>query len=99
MKHLVQHVGMRTVFIGAPLEDARAILKQAIYLHLQEHHLHKRLQDIEEQLVENPKSEVFDLIREIQSELQQMQATEALIEGFGGWLDEKRDGNNQETIK
>ncbi|VEJ45651.1 DNA primase [Bartonella vinsonii] len=99
MKHLVQHVGMRTVFIGAPIEDARAILKQAIYLHLQEHHLHKRLQDIEEQLVENPKSEVFDLLREIQSELQQMQATEALIKGFGSWLDEKRDGNNQETIK
>ncbi|MCZ2158346.1 DNA primase [Bartonella sp. 220] len=99
MKHLVQHVGMRTVFVGAPLDDARAILKQAIYLHLQEHHLHKRLQDIEEQLVENPKSEVFDLLREIQSELQQMQATEALIEGFGSWLDEKRDGNNQETIK
>ncbi|UTO27926.1 DNA primase [Bartonella harrusi] len=99
MKHLVQHVGMRTVFIGAPIEDARAILKQALYLHLQEHHLHKRLQDIEEQLVENPNSEVFNLLREIKSELQQMQATEALIEGFGSWLDEKIDGNNQDTIK
>ncbi|WP_455479008.1 DNA primase [Bartonella sp. B23] len=99
MKHLVQHVGMRAVFIGAPVEDARAILKQAIYLHLQEHHLHKRLQDIEEQLVKNPKSEIFDLLRETKSELEQTQATEALIEGFGSWLDEKVDGNNKDTIK
>ncbi|UNE53702.1 DNA primase [Bartonella machadoae] len=99
MKHLVQHIGMRSVFIGAPIEDARAILKQALYLHLQEHHLHKRLQDIEEQLVENPNSEVFNLLREIKSELKQTQATEALIEGFGSWLDEKIDGNSQDTIK
>ncbi|WP_139413483.1 DNA primase [Bartonella mastomydis] len=99
MKHLVQNIGMRIIFSGAPIEDARAILKQAVYLHLQEHHLHKRLQDIEEQLVENPKSEVFDLLREIKSELEQMQATEALIEGFGSWLDEKIDGNIQDTIK
>lgn len=99
MKHLVQNIGMRIIFSGAPIEDARAILKQAVYLHLQEYHLHKRLQDIEEQLVENPKSEVFDLLREIKSELEQMQATEALIEGFGSWLDEKIDGNIQDTIK
>ncbi|WP_273758325.1 DNA primase [Bartonella sp. AU55XJBT] len=99
MKHLVQNIGMRIIFAGAPIKDARAILKQAVYLHLQEHHLHKRLQDIEEQLIENPKSEVFDLLREIKSELEQMQATEALIEGFGSWLDEKIDGNIQDTIK
>ncbi|WP_455465630.1 DNA primase [Bartonella sp. B39] len=99
MKHLVQHVGMRAVFIGAPVEDARAILKQAIYLHLQEHHLHKRLQDIEEQLVKNPKSEVFNLLRETKSELERMRETEALIEGFGSWLDEKVDENNKDTIK
>ncbi|EJF86296.1 DNA primase [Candidatus Bartonella washoeensis] len=88
MKNLAQNVGMRTIFAGAPIEDARAVLKQAIYLHLQEHHLHKRLQDIEEQLVENPNSEVFDLLREIKIELEQMQATEALIEGFGSWFNE-----------
>ncbi|WP_019221449.1 DNA primase [Bartonella senegalensis] len=99
MRNLVQNVGMRTVFAGAPIEDARAVLKQAVYLHLQEHHLHKRLQDIEEQLVENPKSEVFDLLREIKIELEQMQATEALIEGFGSWFDEEIDGNKQDKIK
>ncbi|EJF75684.1 DNA primase [Bartonella alsatica] len=99
MRCLVQNIGMRTVFVGAPIEDARAILKQAVYLHLQEYHLHKRLKDIEEQLIENPKSEVFDLLREIKSEIEQMQATEALIEGFGSRLDEKIDGNKQDTIK
>ncbi|WP_208440467.1 DNA primase [Bartonella raoultii] len=99
MKHLVQNIGMRIVFVGAPIEDARAILKQAVYLHLQEYHLHKRLQDIEEQLVKNPSSEIFDLFREVKSDIEQMQATEALIEGFGNWLDEKIDGNKQDTIK
>lgn len=99
MKHLVQNIGMRTIFVGAPIEDARAILKQAIYLHLQEYHLHKRLKDIEEQLVEDPNSEVFELLREVKNELEQMQATEALIEGFGSWLGEKIDGNKQDTIK
>ncbi|KEC54639.1 DNA primase [Bartonella koehlerae] len=99
MKNLVKNIGMRTIFAGAPIEDARTILKQAIYLHLQEYHLHKRLQDIEEQLVENPKSEVFDLLREIKVELEQMQATEALIEGFGSWFDEEIDGNKQDKIK
>ncbi|WP_183228416.1 DNA primase [Bartonella callosciuri] len=99
MKDLVQHVGMGTIVVGVPIEDARAILKQALYLHLQEYHLHKRLQDIEEQLVENPKSEVFDLLREIKNELEQTQATEASIEGFGSWLDEKIEGNKQDMIK
>ncbi|ATP12637.1 DNA primase [Bartonella henselae] len=99
MKNLVKKIGMRTIFYGAPIEDARAILKQAIYLHLQEYHLHKRLQDIEEQLVENPKSEVFDLLCETKIELEQMQATEALIEGFGSWFDEEIDGNKQDKIK
>ncbi|MET3559789.1 DNA primase [Bartonella japonica] len=93
MKSLVQHVGVRTIFIGASVEDARTILKQAIYLHLREYHLHKRLQDIEEQLVENPNSEVFGLLREVKKELEHMQATEALIEGFGSLLDEKIEGN------
>ncbi|WP_336294260.1 DNA primase [Bartonella sp. CB169] len=99
MKSLVQNVGMRTILIGAPVEDARAILKQAIYLHLQEHHLHKRLQDIKEQLLENPDSQIFNLLREIKNELKQTQATEALIEGFGSWLDGKIDENKQDTIK
>lgn len=89
MKNLVQHVGMRTIFVGESVEDARTILKQAIYLHLRKYHLHKRLQDIEEQLIENPNSEVFGLLREVKKELEHMQATEALIEGFGSWLDEK----------
>ncbi|AQX23468.1 DNA primase [Bartonella sp. 114] len=89
--NLVQRVGMRITFGGAPVEDARAVLKQAIYLHLQEHHLHKRLQDIEEELIKNPRDEVFDLLREVKAELERTQATEALIEGFGSWFCEKID--------
>ncbi|WP_455478162.1 DNA primase [Bartonella sp. B10] len=89
MRNLVESIGMRAILIGAPIEDIRTVLKQAIYLHLQEHHLHKRLQDIEAQLVENPNNEVFDLLHEIKIELERMQATEALIEGFGSLFDEK----------
>ncbi|OPB29915.1 DNA primase [Bartonella sp. WD12.1] len=99
MKNLVQSVGMRTTFTKAPIEDARAVLKQAIYLHLREHHLHKRLQDIEEQLMENPNNEVFDLLRETKTELEQMRATEALIEGFGCWFDEETDESEPNKIK
>ncbi|WP_455476463.1 DNA primase [Bartonella sp. B17] len=99
MKNLVKNVGMNIIFAEGPIEDIRTVLKQAVYLHLQEYHLHKRLQDVEEQLVENPKSEVFDLLREIKVELEQMQATEALIEGFGSWFNEKIDGNKQDGIK
>ncbi|WP_332060495.1 DNA primase [Bartonella sp. CB74] len=83
MVNLVQSVGMRTVFSGGDIEDVRTVLKQAIYLHLREHHLHKRLQDIEEQLIKNPDNEVFGLLHEIQVELKQVQAIEALIEKLG----------------
>ncbi|AQX27627.1 MULTISPECIES: DNA primase [unclassified Bartonella] len=86
---LVRKVGMRITFGGASIEDARAVLKQAVYLHLKEHHLHKRLQDIEEQLIKNPRDEVFDLLCETKAELELAQATEALIEGFGSWFCEK----------
>ncbi|AGF74736.1 DNA primase [Bartonella australis AUST/NH1] len=99
IKNLVQNVGMRTASAGAPIEDARTALKQAIYLHLQEHHLHKRLQDVEEQLMKNPNNEVFNLLREVKSELERMQATEALIEGFGCWFDEEADGNKLNKLK
>ncbi len=82
MKSLVQNVGMRIIFTGGSIEGVRAVLKQALYLHLHEYHLHKRLQDIEEQLMENPNSEIFNLLRETKIELEQMQATEALMKDF-----------------
>lgn len=91
MRDLVRNMDMRTVFAGAPIEDARVVLKQALYLYLREHHLNKRLQDIEEQLMENPSTEVFEVFCEIKTELERMKATEALIEGFGRWFDEETD--------
>ncbi|MCZ2204080.1 DNA primase [Bartonella sp. A05] len=91
IKSLVRSTDMRTVFSDISIEDARVVLKQALYLHLLEHHLHKRLQDIEEQLIENPNNEIFDLLRETKIELERARATEALIEGFGCWFDEKTD--------
>ncbi|WP_412059029.1 DNA primase [Bartonella sp. DGB2] len=86
---LVHKLGLRSVFAVAPIEDAREALKQAVHLHLRAHHLHNRLQDIERQLIENPDGEVFSLLREVKKELQQTDATEALIEGFGCWRADK----------
>lgn len=80
---LLQKTGMRSAFVEAPVEDAREALKQAVYLHLRAHNLHKRLRDIETQLLEKPDSEVFTLLRDVKLELERTDAVEALIEGFG----------------
>lgn len=96
---LVQRAGMRSAFVDAPLEDAREALKQAIYLHQRAHNLHKRLRDIEKQLLENPDSDIFTLLRDVKTELDNTEATEALIEGFGTWVSEESNQNDPNTIK
>lgn len=89
---LLQKTGMRSAFAVAPIEDAREALKQAVYLHLRAHNLHKRLRDIEMQLLESSDGDIFTLLRDVKAELEQTEATEALIEGFGRW---KADESNQ----
>ncbi|EJF89154.1 DNA primase [Bartonella tamiae] len=80
---LLHKSGMRSAFEDAPIEDAREALKQAIYLHFRAYNLNERLRDIETQLMENPQSDIFVLLRDIKQELEQAEATQALIEGFG----------------
>jgi len=80
---LVRGIGLRSTLIEASLEDARATFKQALHLHLRSLTLHKQLRDIEAELLENPRSENFTLLREVKAELERTDATQALIEGFG----------------
>jgi len=82
---LVRNVGMRSALAAAPLEDARAALKQALYLHQRARYLHKQLREIETELLNNPDSNIFALLSDVKNELERTNATEALIEGFGLW--------------
>jgi len=79
----MRELGLRSTMMEAPLEDARTTFKQALHLHLRNLTLHKQLRDIEAELLKNPQSENFSLLREVKAELERTDATQALIEGFG----------------
>lgn len=99
IRELLLKTGMRSAFAEAPIEDAREALKQAVYLHLRAHNLHKRLRDIEAQLLEKPDSEIFTLLRDVKTELERTEAVEALIEGFGRWEDNESNQNEPNSNK
>ena len=99
IRDLLLKTGMRSAFAEAPIEDAREALKQAVYLHLRAHNLHKRLRDIEAQLLEKPDSEIFTLLRDVKTELERTEAVEALIEGFGRWEDNESNQNEPNSNK
>ncbi|RCL02762.1 MAG: DNA primase [Candidatus Tokpelaia sp. JSC188] len=82
---LVRNIGMRSAFAVAPIEEARAALKQALHLYKRAHCLHKQLREIETELLENLDSSVFALLSDVKNELERTNATDALIEGFGLW--------------
>lgn len=84
---MIGNAGLRSAQIAAPREDAREALKQALYLYRRTHFLHKQLREIEAELLKNPDIGVFTTLRDVKSELERTNATEALIEGFGQWED------------
>jgi DNA primase len=67
----------------AALEDARDALNQALHLQRSARTLHKELKQAEAALEADPSDENFRHLIEIQAQFQDVQATEALIEGFG----------------
>lgn len=67
----------------AALEDAREAFQQALHLHRSAGFLHKELKAAEHALANEPTEENYRHLVEIQAELRKVQATEALIEGFG----------------
>ncbi|WP_336056908.1 DNA primase [Nitratireductor sp. CH_MIT9313-5] len=64
-------------------EDAREAFLQALHLHHSASFLHKELKAAEMALANEPTEENYRHLVQIQAELRNVQATEALIEGFG----------------
>lgn len=67
----------------AALDDARDAFMQALHLHRSAGFLHKELKAAEMALANDPTDENYRHLVEIQTQLKDVQATEALIEGFG----------------
>ncbi|MER8983029.1 DNA primase [Mesorhizobium sp. M0140] len=67
----------------AALEDARDAFSQALHLQRSARTLHKELKQAEAALATDPTDENYQHLIEIQAQFQDVQATEALIEGFG----------------
>ncbi|MBN7757510.1 DNA primase [Nitratireductor aquimarinus] len=68
---------------NAALDDAREAFAQTLYLHRRAGSLHKELKAAELALANDWNEEDARHLTEIQAELSNLQATEALIEGFG----------------
>ena len=67
----------------AALDDAREAFAQALHLHRSAGTLHKELKAAEMALATEPTDENYRHLVEIQTQFRDVQATEALIEGFG----------------
>lgn len=68
---------------SASLDDARDAFSQALHLHRSARTLHKELKQAESALATDPTDENYRHLIEIQAQFRDVQATEALIEGFG----------------
>ncbi len=68
---------------AAALEDARDAFTQALHLHRSARTLHRELKQAEAALASDPTDENYRHLVEVQAQFRDVQATEALIEGFG----------------
>ena len=68
---------------AAAIEDARDAFTQALHLHRAARTLHKELRQAEAALAIDPTDENYRHLVEVQAQFRDVQATEALIEGFG----------------
>ena len=80
---LLRRARLWTAFEDAALDDARDAFLQALHLHRSAHALHKELRAAEAALATDPTEENYLHLVEIQAQFRDVQATEALIEGFG----------------
>ncbi len=68
---------------NAAIEDARDAFSQALHLHRTARTLHRELKQAEAALASDPTDENYRHLVEVQAQFRDVQATEALIEGFG----------------
>lgn len=80
---LIRKTRLWPVLDDAALDDARDAFTQALHLHRSAGTLHKELKAAEMALATEPTDENYRHLVEIQTQFQDVQATEALIEGFG----------------
>jgi DNA primase len=80
---LIRKARLWPVLEDAALEDARDAFAQALHLHRSAGTLHKELKAAEMALATEPNDENYRHLVEIQTQFRDVQATEALIEGFG----------------
>ena len=67
----------------AAIEDARDAFAQALHLHVSSRTLHKELKAAETALTTDPSDENYRHLVEVQAQMREAQAAEALIDGFG----------------
>ncbi len=80
---LVRKARIWPVLEDAAIEDAREAFAQALHLHRSAGTLNKELKAAEMALANEPTDENYRHLVEVQSQFRDVQATEALIEGFG----------------
>jgi DNA primase len=80
---LIRRARLWPVLEDAALDDARDAFAQALHLHRSAGTLHKELKAAEMALATEPTDENYRHLVEIQTQFRDVQATEALIEGFG----------------
>ena len=67
----------------AAIDDAREAFKQALHLHQLSSSLHRELRLAEQALAQEPTEENYARLIDVQAQMRNAQATEALIDGFG----------------
>jgi DNA primase len=80
---MVRGARLWTALEQAALEDAREAFAQALHLQRSARTLHRELKLAETALATEPTDENYRHLIEVQAQFQDLQATEALIEGFG----------------
>jgi DNA primase len=80
---LIRKARLWPVLEDAAVDDAREAFAQALHLHRSAGTLHKELRAAEMALANEPTDENYRHLVEIQAQFRDVQATEALIEGFG----------------
>ncbi len=80
---LIRKARIWPVLEDAALADAREAFAQALHLHRSAGALHKELKAAEMALATDPTDASYRHLVEIQTQFRDVQATEALIEGFG----------------
>jgi DNA primase len=83
LEALARRARMWTATAEAAEEDALEALRQAVHLHQRASTLHKELKVAETALATETTDENLNRLLDIQNDIRNAQATEALIEGFG----------------